>query len=291
MNHAQWDAYGESVTEKMRQHAQPFLASVFAVHSFDEGSLLASGNYLQLANKPYLLTNQHVAKALETHPLAHQLADDEYAVRLSNPFQALSDPIDVAVSRIDDARWNSEKNQKKALPVSRLAERHETADGELLFIMGFSGERSHFSPAFGTVFSTGTPYSTQEAPLPDGYISDLHFALRYSATGARSLDGSNRGLPVPRGFSGAFVWNTRAVECFHSGRSWTPDEARVTGLVWLWDTGAACLVATRIEHVRYFLLQAVRQEAAYFRWLSRGTPMDDELSDWSYAVEKIPELA
>lgn len=291
MNRVQWDTYGESVTEQMRRHTQPFVASVFLVHSLDEGSLLASGTYLQLANKRYLLTNHHVAKALETHPLAHQLKDDDYAVRLSNPFQALSGPIDAAISRIDDALWNPERNQKRTVPACRLAQRHETEDGELLFIMGFSGERSRFSPSFGTIFSTGTPYSTQEAPLPEGYLPDFHFALRYSGTGARSLDGTSRGLPVPHGFSGSLVWNTRAVECLHSGRTWTPDESRATGLVWSWDTSAACLVATRIEHVRAFLLQAVRQEVAYFRWLSRGAPPHDDLADWYSAVENIPNLA
>jgi hypothetical protein len=275
----------------MRRYLEAFVASVFAVHSIDEGSLLASGTYLRLANKAYLLTNQHVAKTLETHPLAHQLAEDEYAVRLSNPFQALSEPVDAAVSRIDDAVGSSKGNQKKALSVSCLAQRHETADGELLFIMGFSGERSHFSPSFGTIFSTGTPYLTQEAPLPEGCLPELHFALRYSGTGARSLDGRNRGLPLPGGFSGSLVWNTRAVECLHSGRRWTPNEARTTGLVCLWDNASACLVATRIEHVRSFLLQAIRQEEAYFRWLSRGAPMHDDLSDWYYVVEKIPALA
>jgi hypothetical protein len=274
----------------MRQHTEAFVASVFAVHSLDVGSLLASGTYLRLRNKPYLLTNQHVAKTLEIHPLAHQLADDEYAIRLSNPFQALSDRVDAALSRIDDALWNSEKNRKQALSASGLAHQHKTVDGELLFIMGFSGERSHFSRSFGMIFSTGSPYLTQEATLPPGYLPNLHFALQYSGTGARSLDGSSRGLPVPLGFSGSLVWNTRAVECLYSGRSWTPDEARATGLVWLWDTSACCLIATRIEHVRFFLLQAIRQEMAYFRWLHRGALIGNDLEDWDEAVRNIPDL-
>ena len=109
MNQDQWDAYRRSVTEQMRQHTGFFVASIFLVHSFDEGSLLGSGTYLKLANKPYLLTNQHAAKALETRSLAHQLADDDYAIRISNPFQALSNPVDAAVSRVDDALWNSDK--------------------------------------------------------------------------------------------------------------------------------------------------------------------------------------
>jgi hypothetical protein len=68
MKQAEWDAFGDSVTEQMRQHTQGFVASIFLVHSFDEGSLLASGTYLQLAGKPYILTNHHVARALARTP-------------------------------------------------------------------------------------------------------------------------------------------------------------------------------------------------------------------------------
>jgi hypothetical protein len=290
LNRAQWDALGDSVINQMRQHTETLVASVFAVHSLDEGSLLASGTYLRLRNKVYLLTNRHVATVLDKHPLAHQLADDEYVIRLSNPFQALSDPIDAALGRIDEAIWNSVKNHKQALPPSHLADEHKTVRGELLFIMGFSGERSHFSPSLGMIFSTGTPFLTQEASLTPPYLPNFHFALHYSGTDARSLNKSDRGLPVPLGFSGSLVWNTRAVECLRSSYPWTPHEARATGLVWGWDTKAGCLIATRIEHVRLFLLQAIRQEMAYFHWLQRGAPAGDDLTDWSYAVRNIPKL-
>jgi hypothetical protein len=231
LDRSEWDAYGAFVTTEMRQHTRLFVASIFLVHSFDEGSLLGSGTYLQLAKKPYLLTNQHVAIGMQANSLAHQLKDDDYAVRLSNPFQALSYSADVAVSRIDDALWNSAKNEKQTVPVHRLAARHEPVDGELLFMMGFSGERSPFVLLLESIVPTGTPYTTQETVLPEGYLPEFHFALRYSPTHAVSLDSSRRGLPIPAGFSGSLVWNTRAVECLGLGRSWTPDEARPTGII------------------------------------------------------------
>jgi hypothetical protein len=60
----------------------------------------------------------------------------------------------------------------------------------------------------------------------------------------------------------------------------------VTGLVFK----HACLLATRIEFVKSFLLQALRQESAYFQWESRGRPDGDDLADWTWAVDEIPAL-
>jgi hypothetical protein len=38
--------------------------------------------------------------------------------------------------------------------------------------------------------------------------------------------------------------------------TWAPEMARVTGVVWGWATSAACLMVTRSEYVRSFLLGA-----------------------------------
>jgi hypothetical protein len=274
----------------MRETTRPYVASIFRVFSPTEASLEASGAYVQLRNRTYLITNQHVAAALKTHSLAHQLADDEHGVRITNPFQALSYPVDIAISRIDDEIWRSYKNEKQALPVWRLAQEHKPMQHELLFLMGFSGERSYYSKSLEYVFSTATPYSTQESQLPQPFDPEVSFALLFSTGHAIAVDGKRRGLPNPAGFSGSLVWNTKAVESMVAGREWTPEQAQVTGIVWGWDTTNACLLATRVEHVRSFMLQALRQEAAYFRWLGRGAPMGDDLSDWFWAVRQIEAL-
>jgi hypothetical protein len=43
------------------------------------------------------------------------------------------------------------------------------------------------------------------------------------------------------------------VEFADRGEPWTPGVARLTGLLWGWDTGDRFLFATRIEHVAAFL--------------------------------------
>jgi hypothetical protein len=64
------------------------------------------------------------------------------------------------------------------------------------------------------------------------------------------------GLQMPPGLSGSTVWNTNFVAAKMDGIDWTPELAKVTGVVWGWPSGHACLVATRAEYLRSFLLGA-----------------------------------
>ena len=72
------------------------------------------------------------------------------------------------------------------------------------------------------------------------------------------IDG-NRHLPLPPGFSGSAVRNTRYVECLASGMQWTPSEARVTGVVYRWRSGDTGIVVLRVEHPRSWLLNALNE--------------------------------
>jgi hypothetical protein len=135
----------------------------------------------------------------------------------------------------------------------RLA--HAPVQGEILFFKGYKGASVPF--AFGSLFTNATSYGTQQVPLPEDkrFNSRFHFGLDYRPDLATALDG--RDLPRPDGFSGSLIWNTRFVECGQNGQPWSVDCAQITGLVWLWVPEAACLVATRVEYVRSFLLRVI----------------------------------
>jgi hypothetical protein len=62
------------------------------------------------------------------------------------------------------------------------------------------------------------------------------------------------GLPLPPGLSGSTVWNTGFVAARIAGVPWTSALAKVTGVIWGWSSAHACLIATRAEFVRSFLL-------------------------------------
>ncbi len=105
---------------------------------------------------------------------------------------------------------------------------------------------------FGSICSTAREI---ELPINERFSSRFHFGINYRPDLAKNVIGT-KGLPLPPGLSGSTVWNTRFVVAKMAGRPWTPDLAQVTGVVWGWPTDQGCLVATRAEYVRSFLLEA-----------------------------------
>lgn len=54
-------------------------------------------------------------------------------------------------------------------------------------------------------------------------------------------------LSLPDGMSGSPLWNTRYEEITRQGRSWKPEDARITGIVWGHSAKARQIYATPIE--------------------------------------------
>lgn len=160
---------------------------------------------------------------------------------------------------------------------------------ELLFMVGFPGKRARFSALARALATIAVPYLTQEAP-EESVTSAEHFRLNYNPERARSVTRRGTFLPKPPGFSGSLVWDTGYVR--KRGQNWSPADATVTGLVFGWSRSdqSDSLIATRIEVVRSFLIRALREEAAYFRWLERGKPRHDQLADWLWAERLITEI-
>lgn len=279
------------VTERMREYSYPYIASISREVERNVGDHVGTGLYLRIRNDSYLLTNEHVARAIRETPLAHQLLEGEGATRVMNPFQVARHPYDMALTRIESAAWSVEKNIRRALNVSHVGSRHAPEDCDFLFMLGYSGQRSYFSPTFETLTNKGTPYLTQEAKDSPDDLSEMCFAIPYRPELARSLDPKGANLPDPHGFSGSPVWNTNFRRCMLSGRRWTPEESRVTGIIIRWSEATGHLIAVRVEFIAEFLLYALRCEAAYFNWIARGRPENDALTDWSWAEVSIPDFA
>lgn len=257
---AEWNAHVAQVTTAMQEYTKKFVTPISLAIEYDYGELLGTGNYVDLRGQKHLLTNEHVAKGVLLHSLAHQFLNSDTVFRASNPFQVFTQPLDVAVSVIDENIWRHVQHNSAALPEEKWAIVHTPVKGEILFFKGFSGERARFH--FGHLFTQATSYGVQEVPLPaeDRRLnSRFHFALDYRPALATPINGDTRGLPLPTGFSGSLVWNTRFVELREKGNAWTPDCAEVTGLVWGWPPSRACIVATRAEYLRSFLLRATNR--------------------------------
>jgi hypothetical protein len=174
-------------------------------------------------------------------------------------------PLDLALMPVDQKAWQEASNQSRAIQLDQIAWAHVPVPGEVFSFVGFAGDGVDFH--FGALTSTATCSTAREVGLPkdDQRISPrFHFGLDYNPNLATDVIGK-KGLPRPPGLSGSTVWNTCLVEAKMAGRQWTPDLAKVTGVVWGWPSNVGCLVATRSEYLRSFLLDA-RQK------------LDDEMS-------------
>lgn len=152
-------------------------------------------------------------------------------------------PADLAFSPIDDS-WNAVGHSAMAFPDHRFEEKHAPIQGKYLFLMGFSGEKAHYSPSFKMLFTTGTPYLTQEfdetlemevtkRPIrhPD-FDPIYHFPMQWLPEVTIPSDGKTSSIPFdPHGMSGSLVWNTRLKEFAETGETWTPGVARLTGVL------------------------------------------------------------
>jgi hypothetical protein len=253
----EWDAHLARVVKEMQEYTRKFVTPISRALDHDYGEHLATGNYVEIFGQKYLLTNAHVAEALRQHSLGHQFLDHECVFRATNPFFTFSLPFDVAFSAIDPKVWDDAQHSSLPIPESKLSMAHAPVDREVFFIKGFGGEGSDFH--FGYLVTHATSYCCQEVPVPseEPFNAQFHFALDYRPDLATTVEVNSRGLPIPKGLSGSVVWNTRFVELWGNGSDWNPDCAEVTGLLWGWPSSAACVVATRIEYVRSFLLRAI----------------------------------
>lgn len=262
----EWDKAVAMVTRAMCEHVAPFTTPLSKILSEKEGKLLGSASYMAALGQTLLITNDHNLVNIERTGIGAQFYGNDQPYRVH---QAISSPypFDVGVSRTPHLVWNDANfnpHQASAIPLGRFAPAHAPVDNEVLFFKGYAWQGSKFY--FDNLFTTGTCYCVKQVPLPDWDREEkleerFHFALDYRPDLATSLK-PGYSLPRPDGFSGSLVWNTHYVEAVTQGAAWKPEYAEVTGIVWGWPSSAACLVATKVEHVRSCLLNALGEMQA-----------------------------
>lgn len=255
----EWNAAIPKVVADMTAHLRPYRAAIYEHHAAngddeEHGTGWGSGSYLRLGDKVSILTNEHVATVRhQRRVLAHQFDGQEDIRRIVGDHVEYPYPLDLALLPVDMTAWAEPSNQSQAIGIEQIALAHDPVPTEILTFTGFAGERVSFR--FATVLAKGTCYTAREAELPesDQFSPRFHFGIDYRPDLATDVIGCD-GLPDPHGFSGSTVWNTGFVAAKMAGVPWSPDMARVTGVVWGWPSGNALLVATRAEYLRSFLL-------------------------------------
>lgn len=254
----EWNAAMPSVVTSMTDYLRPFRTAIYEDRG-DHGVGWGSGSYIRLGDDVFILTNEHVAIAREEgEALAHQFDGQNDIRRIVGDHVAFPAPFDLALLPVDRQAWADETNASKAIEIDQISVAHATVQTEILTFTGFAGENVTFH--FNTLFAESTCYTAREIELPEDqrFSERYHFGLDYRPDLASKIFG-NSSLPLPPGFSGSTVWNTGFVAAKIQGFTWTPEMAQVTGVVWGWPSSHACLVATRAEYLRSFLLDAVSQ--------------------------------
>lgn len=255
-NHRLGHATGKPLLRPITPETEPLLKQAITMSERSKHIFTNAGTDEPMGTSaPLALANQHVAVVREEkRVLAHQFDGEDDIRAIVGNHAEFQWPLDLAVLPVDMSAWADATKKSKAIEPEQISLGHDPVPGELLAFTGFAGQNVSFH--FNTLIAKGTCYTTREIELPpdDRFSSRIHFGLDYRpdlASGLKERDA----LPLPPGLSGSTVWNTGFMAARLAGVQWTPDQARVTTIIWGWPSGAACLVATRAEFVRSFLLQ------------------------------------
>ena len=231
-------------TSRMAAYVSKYITPISVELEPGYGRLLGSGSYLKLDDRIFVVTNEHVCFEAGEHQAGHLLIGSDDYYRFQRPAIGIRDRRDVAVSVVNRSAWLM--NSSLAITQPMLADSHSPIAKELLFFMGYPGDRSRFS--LDTLVTRAQPYLTQE-DVSMAY-DETTFFLPYNTEYAQRVDGGTQPLPLANGLSGSLVWNTRRIEFSNRGDAWQPSDARVTGILQRWVTGDVCLRATRIEEMK-----------------------------------------
>src|SRR5262245_27808543 len=103
-----WEKDVARVDKAMKEYTKPFVTPSSRVMNDEQGEYgepHGTGNYVQFVGKKHLLTNEHVAEAIQRNSLGHQFFGCDDVFRATNPFLSFSAPLDISVSAIEQAVW------------------------------------------------------------------------------------------------------------------------------------------------------------------------------------------
>lgn len=256
---SEWDASTFDVRDKMARRVCSSVTPLTKSADGSRGAALGTGNYVLLEEGRGLVTNRHVVEEVHgSAHLAHLPVPGECYVACRT-FMTEPWPIDLAVGALPPEAVGSDRF---IITAREFDENCSPVDGEFLFFLGFPGTTAGFHDPitqsntryswFGTLESLGVPMLTQALvdvpPNLSGYQDSMHIAIHLPATAPKVLGGPPEDLPNPNGESGSLLWDTKFVATQQEGGTWTPDKARICGLLWGVYPTLGIAVATTVEH-------------------------------------------
>ncbi|MFP3549685.1 S1C family serine protease [Paraburkholderia sp. SIMBA_049] len=245
----------------MTEHVAPSLVEVYYPSAVNpEFMENGTGSFVHVDGTNILVTNDHV---IENKGLHHSFFGFNGFVHAAEKRYGLAAPIDVGAARVPEILWAQHGTEASSIPFHRFAVRHQTVPHEILWTAGYPGARVKQLAQLTLSVCQALPtqeYLFHDDDVPhEAFDPHYHFAVGYSPEEAQPFDisrpSSGPGLSDPHGLSGSLVWNTRRLECFYIKQPWDASLAVVTGIVWAWPK-SNYLIATKVEHIRQFLLDA-----------------------------------
>lgn len=262
-----WEAMCAEVRDEMAKFVGRFTTPISEVVDVGAGLAWGTGNYIQLgkARDTYILTNEHVASRAAVAVLAHLPSPGlEYEAIHHEPV-CEAQPYDLAIAKVKGDRLGAGRSSINAI---HMDTHFAPVDGELLFWLGYPGtsgrrfdvpsEATLRRSMFGELPLSGFPMLSQQltewpSEAPIGLYPRIHALVHYPERAIRAPGESDVEVPSPMGLSGSLLWDTKVINCERSQVYWTPEHARVCGVVWATVDTAPYLAVTKVEHLHSWL--------------------------------------
>ena len=207
---------------------------------------LGSGTFISIDGSPVILTANHVIEQQEAPFRGFAYSNGNGKVAFFDGAETFfNEEADVAIKKIDPSTFD-----RDTVDEERIAESSHTNNGDLVFLHGYPGETSRQTRLLhsqGALVNESLPLLTKIIPE---FCCQQSLALDYAIEGVFDETEEMSSLPDPHGLSGTSLWRVP-----RNGNQWNPEEAKIIGLVKLWDQVSSCLYATRIEIVNSLIDQ------------------------------------
>lgn len=246
MTSEKWNEICSEIADRMKEHVRPFVCPL-SKETDKTVRLIGTGSFVCLDDRAAIITCDHVAAH---EPLNFRFSTSEDVFGYRDKWHRAKEPIDAAWT---DIPLNPIPDTNAIITSDAVATAHSVCqDEEPLFFYGFAGENSAF--AFDQHVTNGTGYLTQQNrdSAADSSVLELLWppTMPRWSNGTSSEAQKNMKFSDPRGFSGSLVWNTRFLETGGDLTTWSPQDARVTGLLKRFEEESLLLLATPIERLR-----------------------------------------
>jgi hypothetical protein len=230
----------------------------------------ATGSYIEYKDDIYLISNQHIAQDAIGAILGHVPGPSSNYERFSGLCLAEKYPIDVFLLKLTD-QWNS---TTKTYFKDKFDEKFQPVDNEYIFWIGYPGttlsrhdvvtENRIRSVYFDVLDSPAVPFLTTINKEFDfrniQFEPSHHFAINYPEIGNIGGEIALNELPNPKGLSGSLVWDTKYKKTIDEGKEWSPELARICGIIWADFGKKNVLFATKVE----FMLPSIEKMHAKY---------------------------